>query len=90
MLNRDCGIRIAGVWEKHTLGGVGAGDHERGAPLLSSPNCLNVLLPLEVASGRGAFLSAHGICGNLQLQEPSRSKVYSQPKGAQPMAIKVS
>lgn len=67
---------------KQTLVGIGAGDGER-VPFYS-PDCLKVLLPLEVAAGRVKLLPPHGVCGNLQLQEPSRSKVYSQAAGGCP------
>lgn len=67
---------------KQTLVGIGACDGER-VPFYS-PDCLKVLLPLEVAAGRVRLLPPHGVCGNLQVQEPSRSKVYSQAAGGCP------
>ena len=76
---------------EHTREGVGEGD---GEPVsLCSPNrtaskryCLWTWLQ------RGKFLSPglsflslpHGVCGNLKLPEPRRSKVYSQVVGGRP------
>lgn len=90
MANHECGMHITRVWEAHAGGHWGRW-WWTPASLLSQHDCFKAVLPLEVPTESNFCLwpllsqpAPWSLCRNMQLPEPSRSKVYGQVAWGRP------